>query len=188
MSRVIDKKTKVILTALNLYVEKGFDRVSTAEISKVSGIATGTIFHYFSSKEQIIRSAYILSKHQIIAQTVIKNPDDTIEEQFSEMYDNLIQWGLENQNYFNYLQYFMHSPYYSDGLMDEDDTWKSLLRWWEEAIEAGAIKAISLELLLNTFTSILFCSITFLIHHQENRSVYKAQSRKLCWDSVKADK
>ncbi len=49
-----DKTKKAILeAALALFAKKGFRRTTTKEISKNAGIAEGTLFNYFGSKEDL---------------------------------------------------------------------------------------------------------------------------------------
>ena len=49
--QVIDKKTAIMESALKLFTEREFHGTSTAQISKEAGIATGTLFNYFPTKE-----------------------------------------------------------------------------------------------------------------------------------------
>ena len=46
-------KNKIISVSRKLFNEVGFDKTSTKSISKEAGIAEGTIFNYFSSKDEI---------------------------------------------------------------------------------------------------------------------------------------
>ncbi len=55
---VKDKKTAIMGAALKLFTERGFHGTSTAQISKNAGVATGTLFNYFPTKEDLINSLY----------------------------------------------------------------------------------------------------------------------------------
>jgi AcrR family transcriptional regulator len=55
--RVVDKPARqreLALLALALFARKGFDATSIREIAQAAGIAKGTIYEYFTSKEQIV--------------------------------------------------------------------------------------------------------------------------------------
>ncbi len=55
--KVVDKEARqreVALIALELFGRKGFDATSIREIAHAAGIAKGTVYEYFSSKEQIV--------------------------------------------------------------------------------------------------------------------------------------
>ncbi|AKP67794.1 hypothetical protein ABM34_09790 [Companilactobacillus ginsenosidimutans] len=47
-------KRKVIMAALKLFSEKGFDATSTQEIAQESGMSQATIFKYFKTKEDLL--------------------------------------------------------------------------------------------------------------------------------------
>ena len=55
-----EKEQKILDTSLKLFVERGFHGTSTAEIAKTAGVATGTLFHYFKTKEELIDSSIYL--------------------------------------------------------------------------------------------------------------------------------
>jgi AcrR family transcriptional regulator len=48
-----ETKRRILKAALELFKEKGLDGTTTKEISKRSGIAEGTLFNYFKTKEDL---------------------------------------------------------------------------------------------------------------------------------------
>ena len=59
--RIIDpqgKKEMVLRAARKLFVEKGYHAVSIPAIVKDSGVSTGAIYSYFSSKEDLAKQVY----------------------------------------------------------------------------------------------------------------------------------
>jgi AcrR family transcriptional regulator len=48
-----ETKRRILSTALELFKEKGLEGTTTKEISKMSGIAEGTLFNYFKTKEDL---------------------------------------------------------------------------------------------------------------------------------------
>lgn len=48
-----ETKKKIIETAKNLFMKKGFEKTTTRDISSKAGIATGTMFNYFPAKESV---------------------------------------------------------------------------------------------------------------------------------------
>jgi AcrR family transcriptional regulator len=49
-----DKRNELIQIALGLYLEKGYEATPISEILKAAGISKGTLYHYFTSKEEIL--------------------------------------------------------------------------------------------------------------------------------------
>lgn len=49
-------RQRILETAQELFASQGFDATTTRDIAKAAGIATGTMFNYFSSKEAVVVS------------------------------------------------------------------------------------------------------------------------------------
>ncbi len=47
-------KRKIFQTSMDLFAKKGYDATSIEEITSIVGIAKGTLYYHFSSKEEII--------------------------------------------------------------------------------------------------------------------------------------
>ncbi|WP_257984928.1 TetR/AcrR family transcriptional regulator, partial [Shewanella sp. 11B5] len=54
-----DKKQAILHSALQLFVNKGFNATSTASIAKAAGVATGTLFHHFPTKKDIMNQLFL---------------------------------------------------------------------------------------------------------------------------------
>ena len=52
------RKDVIIETAARLFAEKGFTETSTAEVAEQAGVAQGTIFYHFKTKEGIFLAVY----------------------------------------------------------------------------------------------------------------------------------
>ena len=46
-------KRKIFEASMKLFAEKGYDATSVEEITSVVGVAKGTLYYHFSSKEEI---------------------------------------------------------------------------------------------------------------------------------------
>jgi TetR/AcrR family fatty acid metabolism transcriptional regulator len=63
--RVGNKRERIIAAAAKLFGEKGYHDTTTAEIAESAGVAAGTIYIYFSSKEELLVAVFeeFLGKH-----------------------------------------------------------------------------------------------------------------------------
>lgn len=60
------RKTKIALAALDLFAEKGLNATSISDVAKHAGIGKGTVYEYFSSKEELIITAFIAWMEQMM--------------------------------------------------------------------------------------------------------------------------
>ena len=51
-------KRKIFATAVKLIKEKGYDNVTISEICKTAGVAKGSFYVHYTSKEDIVRESY----------------------------------------------------------------------------------------------------------------------------------
>ena len=56
--RVGNKRERIIAAAARLFGEKGYHDTTTAEIAESAGVAAGTIYIYFSSKEELLVAVF----------------------------------------------------------------------------------------------------------------------------------
>ncbi|MDK2584366.1 TetR/AcrR family transcriptional regulator [Romboutsia sedimentorum] len=70
------KQQKILIAAVELISEKGYEKVSTAEIAKRAGVAEGTIFRQYKTKKDllnaIVRPSYMRFIGDIIAKSFVE--------------------------------------------------------------------------------------------------------------------
>jgi AcrR family transcriptional regulator len=54
---VEDRREQIIQAALRVFAQKGFEGATNKEIAREAGITPGLIYHYFASKEDLLRAA-----------------------------------------------------------------------------------------------------------------------------------
>lgn len=108
-------KRKIFETAIKLFAEKGYDATSIEEITSVVGVAKGTLYYHFSSKEEIfnylvIEGMKLLQNSIIIKTEKLDNSVDKlkaiilIQVKVLYKYDKFITflltqiWGTEARN------------------------------------------------------------------------------------------
>lgn len=88
MPKIVDKpkrRREIALRAMKIFAEKGFDRTSVREISEACGMAKGSLYDYFSDKEDVLAEVVSASLeawrgHVQDLQSSDIPPDDRIRE------------------------------------------------------------------------------------------------------------
>ncbi|MGM9987745.1 MAG: TetR/AcrR family transcriptional regulator [Bacillaceae bacterium] len=70
--KVTEKKAAILVAAVELISEKGYEKVSTAEIAKRAGVAEGTIFRHFKTKRHLLESIIIPTYMHVVAPMMMK--------------------------------------------------------------------------------------------------------------------
>ena len=108
----MDKRDAIIKAAFKLFTERGFHGTPTSMISQEAGIATGTLFRYFPTKEDLINTAYAVAKsHLAKAMKAGMEKETTLEGQARCLWGNIVRWGIQNPEEFLFIEQFASSPY-----------------------------------------------------------------------------
>jgi len=152
---VNDKRTDLLAAALKLFVQYGFHGTPTSQIAKQAGVANGTLFHYYKTKEDLIVSLYIdikLRMGQYIEAKAEphKNPKKNFRNQFIEV----VLWSLQNKDDFYFMQQFHNSPFAA--LVPPEEIQMQLNKFCgqiEDAIKQKAIRNRDTDFILSLITS-----------------------------------
>lgn len=61
-----ERRNQLIDTALELFAERGLDNTTIKDLSVKAGVAQGLIYHYFDSKEDLLRA--VVERHNVLPQ------------------------------------------------------------------------------------------------------------------------
>jgi AcrR family transcriptional regulator len=50
------RQAEVVLGAARVFAQRGYDQTSVPELAEALGLAAGSLYHYFGSKEQLLRA------------------------------------------------------------------------------------------------------------------------------------
>jgi TetR/AcrR family fatty acid metabolism transcriptional regulator len=80
--RVGNKRERIIAAAGRLFGERGYHNTTTAEIAEAAGVAAGTIYIYFSSKEELLVAVFeeFLSEHMDRLRSAVAAERDPISK------------------------------------------------------------------------------------------------------------
>jgi len=139
-----DKKEAIINASLKLFTERGFDNTPTSRISQEAGVATGTLFRYYPTKEDLINSTYVIAKDRLARAMVAGlSEEKALEDKVRLIWGNTIRWGLQNPQELLFLEQFISSPYITR--ITEEEAMKRFAfmgELIEEGIANGKIKDI----------------------------------------------
>ena len=115
-----DKQEAILKTALRLFVERGFFSTPTSLISKEAGVATGTLFFYFKTKEDLIDTIYLRVKAEAaeeMCRGLAEEPD--ARAKLNRLGRNAIAWGTTRPDEVKFMEQFAHTPFISKSAQEE---------------------------------------------------------------------
>lgn len=95
----INKRLQLLDSALTLFVNQGIDATSTASIAKHAGVANGTLFHHFPSKEVLVLTLYKNIKQDFATQIETFTFDEkNLKKQVKLIWEQAVDWATTNAN------------------------------------------------------------------------------------------
>lgn len=116
------KQQKIMEVAISLFAEKGYSNTATAEIAKLAGVAEGTIFKHYGTKENLLLSIMVPFLKELFPSLMdelfeeLMDDNKTFEEFIRQLLKNRMNFLLANQEI---LQVFIKEMIYKEELKKE---------------------------------------------------------------------
>jgi len=92
-----DKRNAILDAATRLFAERGLAAAPTSEISKRAGVAEGTLFTYFETKDDLINSLYREIKLELADAMMSDFPrKKNVRTRLRHVWDRYVKWGIAN--------------------------------------------------------------------------------------------
>lgn len=89
--KAIRTRGKIVKAARELINSRGFDRVSVEDITKEAGVAKGTFYHYFTTKEELVKVLSEARFEDLLAETLAM--EGSLPERLNYYFRELIRDG-----------------------------------------------------------------------------------------------
>jgi AcrR family transcriptional regulator len=143
------KRERFLDTALELFAANSVQNTSTAAIAREAGTASGTLFLYFPTKQDLIDELILkISKEQ--SEWIKAELDEALSarDTFATIWDGVIHWFREHLEAYQYVQQVRDTGLISESAVQESNQY---LDYYYIAIQKGlaedAIRPYPVELI-----------------------------------------
>ncbi len=92
-----DKRNAILDAASRVFAERGLTAAPTSEISKRAGVAEGTLFTYFKTKDDLINALYREIKLELADAMMSGFPrKKSVRTRLRHVWDSYVNWGVTN--------------------------------------------------------------------------------------------
>lgn len=186
----LDKRDEILAAALHLFVESGFHGTPTSRIAREAGVANGTLFHYFPTKDELIVALYIHIKQKLGCYVEEHTGrEGSLKDRLKEQFLNALYWALDHSDEFRFIQQFLSSPY--PALVPHEQIemhTRAHTRLLEQAIAGGQIKALPVDYILMLISSIVNGLYAYLGSHDFPKAKQHElinETFELLWDMLR---
>lgn len=104
------KREDILDAALALFAERGFHGTAMPDIARAAGIAAGTFYRHFTSKDALVNELYRRSK-QALLDALGTPTDGELRAQFHELWWRLVGFARAQPLAFAFLELHHHGSY-----------------------------------------------------------------------------
>jgi AcrR family transcriptional regulator len=151
VTTVKDKRESILQAMLELVAERGFHGAPMSLVAKRAGASAGIIYHYFPSKDELIRALYVHIKAKMGKFLVEgKVADMPAEQAFKRVWMNAYRFYRTHQQEVKFLDQYENSPYCEsspdvEALMQEDQNLSLLVNLFRTRRAGGPLKDLPRE-------------------------------------------
>ncbi|WP_372873234.1 TetR/AcrR family transcriptional regulator [Shewanella sp.] len=185
-----DKRSQILNAALKLFNSQGFHGTSTASIAKAAGVATGTLFHHFATKEALLETLFLTVKTEFAdALGALKLPDGELQRQAKILWFAALDWAIANPDKQQFFQQFSLSVEIPLTLREE--AMQGILGFIGTMInqgqQQGVIARLPLPLMLENCHGQYLSATRFFLDRPElaSDSTHREASFQLFWTAMR---
>jgi TetR/AcrR family transcriptional repressor of multidrug resistance operon len=185
---ICGKRETVLNSTLALIKEHGFHGTPMSQIAKHAGVAAGTIYHYFESKEVLITELYVYVKDKM-ALSVSQGDDDSkpYKERFFNMMINQFHFYIQNEDALVFLELYTNSPFIKNFPEKDSQLFVDKVHtFFNYGIENAYFRNIDSRLLAPTVKGTLVAAAKFqLSQHMTFSEEDINEVVSIIWDGIK---
>ncbi|KXF82656.1 TetR/AcrR family transcriptional regulator [Enterovibrio coralii] len=183
-----DKKTQILEATERLLAKHGFDRLSMQMVAKEAGVAAGTIYRYFSDKNDLLIQlrAHVV-EHCAEKMMVGYSEEQSLREQFNIFWRNAWELTISRDDNAINREQFDSLPYENthEQKMSEREAFAPIHHFFQHGIANGEFKPLGTDVLSSIGIEPAIC-----LARKQVRGVINLDASALeavinaCWDAI----
>lgn len=184
------KVSQIFAATLELAGEVGLTGLKMADIAKRAGLASGTLYLYFASKEDLLNALYreLKTSHTFLSEADPQDLQLPLRLKLRRMWELSLQHGLANYRESVFMEQFAVSPFISD---ETRNVTSRVMRYLFDLLDEGKrqtlIKPLDNSLLLCLMSGFIKETVALCLRTDQPMTPELVETTfTLCWDAIKA--
>lgn len=184
----MDKKQRILLTMLELSAKNGLNATPISKVAKEANVAVGTIYHYYDTKEDIVKELYSMIVLDL-AKMLVLNRDKTksFKEQHKQIWINFYNYFVANPSAFYFMDIVAIPPIIDSEEVDKNGVhYRGLRDFMKEGVASKQLKNVELKLLMQmAFGNLITISRVRLREELEMDKKQIDDAIEMSWDCIR---
>jgi len=180
-----DKKRKAILdAAVELFADRGIGHAPTSAISSAAGVAEGTLFTYFKTKDDLLNELYREMRTEIDREMADYPVGADARTRLRFVWDRFLDMAERHPKRLKVQQQLRSSGRLLKDAEAPNMVIKELLHTSREGAELGGLDGASPEYLVLMFRAQAEATAEFIAAHREMKSKSRELGFRLVWRAL----
>ncbi len=180
-----DKRNAILAAAIEVIAEQGIS-APTARIAKLAGVAEGTLFTYFSNKDELLNQLYLHLKDEMRDAMMASYPRaETLRNQSFHAWQSYVDWGSQHPLKRRVLAQLSMSERISDQSKEAGlQTFAEINVRIKEGITQGLLRDYPPTFLSSILGSLADVSLDFMARDNANADLYRKSGFEAFWNAI----
>jgi AcrR family transcriptional regulator len=180
-----DKRSAILNAAVQLMAEQG-ESAPTSRIARLAGVAEGTLFTYFATKDELLNQLYLSLKNDLKEVMLASYPKKAnVQTRARHTWESFVDWGVGNPQKHKVMALLgMSDRVTAQSKATGMQAFAEVSAMIRECIASGALRdqppafvSAILEALANT-------TMNFMMRHPAHAERYRASGFQAFWNAV----
>jgi AcrR family transcriptional regulator len=162
----LDKRNAILAAAIELIAAQGLS-VPTSKIAQVAGVAEGTLFTYFETKERLFNDLYLALKRGEREEMMRDYPfQASLEERARHFWNVYVAFGVNHPDKYKVVILLSISDHINEQIKRLGrEGYEALEAMLQECLASGALKDQPSEFGIALLISLMNMTTTFILQH-----------------------
>ncbi len=184
--RISIRKDRLMQSALSLFADHGYHAASIPIIAKEAGIATGSVYNYVSSKDELVNELFWAWQTRLMDLVRGDFPEGTARERFAHLWQRLFTFASEHPKAFQFLVSHLEGQYLEPRCRALEEEFLDFSREFvREGQASGAIRGGEPQLIVSLYMGAF---VQFFQKSRQGRGEFSAENAKvleeMCWAAL----
>ena len=178
------KRQAILDAAMEIFAERGIAHAPTAAISSAAGVAEGTLFTYFKTKDELLNELYRELRKEIDREMAEFPFTADVRTRLHFVWDKFLNMALKRPTRLKVQQQLRGSGRLLKEAEVPNMTILELLHITREGAQIGGLPSASAEYLVLMFRAQAEATVEFITAHPEMEAVSRELGFKLVWRAL----
>jgi AcrR family transcriptional regulator len=180
-----DKRNSILSAATQVFAERGLG-APTAAITSTAGIAEGSLFTYFKTKDELINALYRELKLELADAMMSGFPrKQSVRHRLEHVWNGYVGWGVANPEQ----QRVLKQIQVWGGLTEESKQaafapFGEIQRMAEDAVTQKIYKDIPQAFIAAALGALAETTMEFMVREPERAEMYRAAGFEMLWAGI----